>query len=212
MFSVPTRFALLALSMILIGPIASARADGLYGRFDGDVMIGGGVGGGLGFDDGNLAGLATAEFRARYLDAVGPFALLEAWGDGWARVLVGVDIRPLFPTLFLLNVFTGNEWVDLAIQSIGLELGVGLGPFGQPGTAGAAWMVGAGVELPVILPSVFGQGMFLRIAARHTWAGSQDVAAPTGGANDWTISVSWLVRGAVGLGVASLEPRRYRPE
>ena len=210
--SVRAAVALVAGGLSTFGHTGIAHADGLYGRFDGDVMIAGGVGGGVAVDRDEVSGLVTAEFRARYLDAVGPFALVEGWSSGWARVVVGVDVRPLFPTLFLLNAFTGNEWLDLTLQSLGLELGVGVGPLGGPDEVGAAWVVGMAAEFPVVLPSVFGQGMFFRLAARHTTAGSQDVAAPSSGASDWTVTLSWLIRGSVGLGVASLEPRRYRPD
>ena len=204
--------AVLLCSIVITCPAAPALADGLYGRFDGDVMIAGGVGTGAGFAEGDVTWLATAEVRARYLDSVGPFALLEGWGDGGARVLVGVEVRPLFPSVFLLNASSGDEWLDLAVQSVGLELGVALGPFGTEGSAGAAWVFGAAFELPIIVPSMFGQGMFLRVAARHVAIGSQDLAAPSGGASDWTLTASWVVRGSVGLGFASREVPRYRPD
>jgi len=128
------------------------RVEPSYGRIDGDVTLVFAAGGVIA----DRGPRAEAELRLRYLESAGLFASYE---DGPLvgasskppRVLaVGLELRPMFLFRWLEGLETDRARVDLALDSIGLELGV---VFSQP--SGAAFasrpgaQVGLGVELPI---------------------------------------------------------------
>lgn len=194
-------------------PGPASPADGLYGRFDGDLVLSVGVSGGPVFDRGFRGGLVELDLRARYLDAAGlvvapawfhdpAFPLREAIDDGAGRLFVGLEVRPFFPARFLLDLWTGSRWTDLLIDSIGVELGVVVGPFGAPGTSdGVAFAWGAGVELPLLTSDQLAHGLRLRLAVRRVTSRSGDQAGPEGERHsDWTLLTGLVFRGLADLG------------
>ncbi|MBW2462285.1 MAG: hypothetical protein JRH11_11620 [Deltaproteobacteria bacterium] len=184
--------------------------DGAYGRLDGDVMLSFGLGGGPvvgGTGDAAFLG----EFRARYLDMVGVFVAPElrlGAGGEEGRIALGVELRPLWPIRFFLNGFSGNEWLDLFIESVSAEVGVAILPLGDGVGAGLA--LGFGIDVPILVPSVFADGLFLHLGGRHVRAGAADQAGPgSGGISDWLISFVLTLKVGVDTGVVGLEPPRY---
>jgi hypothetical protein len=109
----------------------SAKPDTTYGRIDGDVGIVFGVGVAVGPD----APRGALDLRFRYLETAGIFFSYEdgaLFGNAAEPVRVlagGLELRPLFLGRWLTGREIGNARLDLAIDSLGFELG---GFFGQP--------------------------------------------------------------------------------
>jgi hypothetical protein len=104
-------------------PEPRPATDGVYGRFNGDLDFGAGLGAEL--DEGALRGalrvslhyLSTAGLYVSYRDALGDEAELR-------RVLsLGVDMRPAFIPRWSKNLDRGPSFLDLAIDSVSLGLG-----------------------------------------------------------------------------------------
>ena len=140
---------------LVAGPswAAEEHADTTYGRIEGDLAVVAGVGAAVGA----RGPRGAADLRLRYLDTVGVWGTYE---DGVMlgsaseprRVLsTGVELRPLFLARWLQGAELGLGRVDLAIDSLGLEIGAFFaqpqgGAFGQrPGL-----QLGLGLELPVL--------------------------------------------------------------
>jgi hypothetical protein len=127
--------------------------DPSYGRIDGDLDVGFGVGSVIA--SGGLR--AEAELRLRYLETAGVFVTYEdAEFLGLAseprRVLAtGLELRPLFLFRWLKGREEQRARLDLTLDSIGLELGT---TFEQPAGGGFAsrsgFEVGVGIELPIL--------------------------------------------------------------
>jgi hypothetical protein len=172
---------------------AAARGpgDGLYGRYDRPFTLAFGAGGGVAAEAGAASGVAVGELRLRHLDVAGPFVSLAFGPEAAGHAVAGVEIRPLFPLLFLENAFTGREVLDLFLQSLGVELGVAVTPFGSGMGAGLAWGVAA--EVPLVPPSVWGQGVWLRLGLRQVRAPTAFQGGPERSASGWlgyaTVSV-----------------------
>ena len=100
-----------------------ATADGVYGRFDGDLDLGLALGAEFG-----SAGHAAPAVRAsaHYFSIAGVYVAgrLEA-GDESAPSLfgVGVDLRPLFVPRWAKGYETGPGLLDLTLDSLSLSLG-----------------------------------------------------------------------------------------
>jgi hypothetical protein len=206
-----------ALALCLSPTLAHAdEGDGVYDRFDRDLTIATDVGGGLVLDGVDPRPTLTADLRFRIIDAAGP-AIGLRWGpagdggSGHGHVFVGVELRPLFPALFLLDLSTGNEWVDLFVQSVGIELGAALFPF--DGDFGVGLAVGLSLSVPLLLPSktrgTF-QSIALRLGARRIDATAAFQGTPTEDRSEWTVSAALSFAFAARLGAASWEPPRYR--
>ena len=191
---------------------SAQQRDGAYGRLDGDVALSVGVNGGVVLDDRvhpSVTGSASLELRARILDSGGLFAAGEWRPEGDSRVIVGVDLRPLFLGRFLLGLESGFQWFDLLLDSIGIDVGAAIGPFDRDVGAGVA--IGFGLDVPLYLPERTSGGVFLRLGARYVTASALDQAAPRGGTTDWVFLAGLDVRAFVQTGLASWEPPRYRP-
>ena len=203
----------LVFALALSTRTASAQQrDGAYGRLDGDVALSVGVNGGVVLDDRvhpSVTGSASLELRARILDSGGLFAAGEWRPEGDSRVIVGVDLRPLFLGRFLLGLESGFQWFDLLLDSIGIDVGAAIGPFDRDVGAGVA--IGFGLDVPLYLPERTSGGVFLRLGARYVTASALDQAAPRGGTTDWVFLAGLDVRAFVQTGLASWEPPRYRP-
>jgi hypothetical protein len=109
----------------------SAKPDTTYGRIDGDIGLVLGVGITVGPD----APRGTVDLRFRYLETAGLFFDYEEgaiFGNGAEPVRVlagGFELRPLFLGRWLTGHEIGNARLDLALDSLGFELG---GFFAQP--------------------------------------------------------------------------------
>jgi hypothetical protein len=136
-----------------VAPPASTKPDTTYGRIDGDI----GIVVGVGVTVGPQAPRLTADLRFRYLDTAGLFFTYE---DGAmfgtaaepVRVLAGgLEIRPLFLGRWLTGRELGIARLDLALDSLGIELG---GFFAQPQgeTFGErpGLQAGLAIELPLL--------------------------------------------------------------
>ena len=196
---------------MLVAPDARADGgDGLYGRFDGDLVLSAGLGGGVTLDDdGGATGLV--DLRARFLDTGGLFIAPQLGPGGSLRVVTGVEVRPLFPVRFLLGAWSGIPFWDLLVDSIGFELGVALDRLGSD-ERGAGLSLGFGLDAPLVLPSGDANGLFLRLGARHVRAGPADLNGPAGGGADWVLYAALTYRGMASLGLAAREPPRFRPD
>jgi len=191
--------ALVALCVGAQPAIASAAegrgADGLYGRFDGDLAIAAAAGATLG----PRGPRATGDLRLRYLSTAGIFASYE---DGPAigssadprRVLaLGLELRPLFLARWATDREIGSPRLDLFIDSLGLELGVAFTqPEGARFGARPCLQLGLGVELP-IFPRASGPFVALHGGAR--WSDAALSGGPTSGPGDralyLTIAIGW---------------------
>jgi hypothetical protein len=201
----------LAGACALASPARADEGDTVYRRLDADLVLGLGLGGGIALGDPaspDLAGAATVELRARILDTGGLFVAPEWRPEGVSRVLVGADFRPLFLMRFLNNLQSGNAWLDLLVDSIGLDLGVAFGPLS--GDVGLALAVGGGLDVPLFAPEGVRGGVFLRLATRWVGAHASDQLAPPGGADDVSVLAVLSIRGLVNLGLARWEGARYR--
>ena len=137
-----TRRAIVAL--LLVGSTAHAgdAKDGAHGRVDGDMAVEIGAGG----DFGPRAPRAVFDLRFRYLSMAGVFGAYE-----WERALAtGIELRPLFLAKWFTGRYSGNAYLDLALDSIGLELGAAfLQPNGRHLESKPGLQVGLGFEIPV---------------------------------------------------------------
>lgn len=205
--------------MVLLLWSALAQADdgdGVYDRFDRDLTIAADVGGGVVLDGVDPRATLTADLRFRIIDAAGP-AIGLRWGpadgpgSGHGHVFVGVELRPLFPALFLLDLSTGNEWVDLFVQSFGIELGAALFPFDDDFGVGLA--VGLSIAVPLLLPSKTTgpfQSISLRLGGRRVDATASFQGTPEIDRSEWTVSAALSFAFAARIGAAAWEPPRYR--
>lgn len=199
--------------LALLATVAPARADEgdtVYGRLDGDLVLSAGIGGGIALHDRvhpDVTGTTTIELRARLLDTGGLLIAPEWRPEGDSRVVVAVDVRPVFLARLLMNHESGDRWLDLFVDSIGLDLGLAIGPLSSEVGLGAA--VGLGVDVPLFVPDGVRGGLFLRLAARWVGALASDQLAPPGGTNDLAVLAVLTVRGTASLGIARWEPARY---
>lgn len=205
-----SRLATALASVVLVGTTAQAQeGDGLYGRFDASTSVVLGAGASIGFgDDGRSAG-AVVDARVRVLDAGGVGFTLHTDGAGVARLVSGIELRPFFPALFLQDLFTGRPYVDLLVQSLGIDLGVDVGlASGAP--LGFAW--GFSIEVPLLTPEHFAHGLGLRLGLRRSRL-LTDSRPNTGVATDldtWTGYALLCVGLDAGNAVADWEPPRHR--
>jgi len=145
----------------------SASGDGVYGRFDGDVEVGLGLGAEL--DPGaerRFAARADLHYFAMAGAYFGYADALRTSDDperSERRLALGVDLRPLFIPRWALDMQQGPAFVDLTLDSISLGMGVfwaepGGGAFGDQrgfeaslgfglpltGSAGGPWLEARG--------------------------------------------------------------------
>jgi hypothetical protein len=185
-----------------VAPTTARAEDGVYGRFEGDLVVTAGLGGGVA-PARPWAGIMAAEVEALYLDSAGLIATTERVGQTLGFTL-GVKLRPLFLARFFSNVWTGNSFVDLLMDSLGLELGTWLGPVTQG--AGSALWLGTGIEVPL---GIRRQGLHLRLSARYVHTRADDLAAPDTASTGMRFLITLVYAGVLDSGVASRE--RPRP-
>ncbi|MGE0784596.1 MAG: hypothetical protein AB7S26_02835 [Sandaracinaceae bacterium] len=210
----------LALALLCVASampsVARADGDGVYGRFDGDLVFDAALGAGVGLTDASSAMSSsstqvdfapTLELRLRYLDTAGIMSALEVRPDGLSRVVLGIDLRPLFLARFFLGAMFFDRYWDIWLDSIGLDLGVALTPLDE--RVGAALAVGFGFDVPLVF---FGESidlLALRVSARHTASIQSDRFGPGVPVNDWFVGGAIVLRLGARLGAASWGPPAY---
>ncbi len=202
----------------LLGTFSAAsaqRGDGAYRRFDADATLGIEAGANV-LDSGSFE--AGAELRLRILNAGGPF-LAGAFGSRGVSLAVGVELRPLWPALFLIDMSTGRERLDLFLQSLSVDLGVEFAPLAGASDefagaeVAAAFTWGVGIGVPLLTRSRREgslAGLDLRFFVRRTrfdraQLGVGDRALPS----VWRVGVRLALDFDLGVG-ASAEPARWR--
>jgi hypothetical protein len=174
-------------------PPASTKPDTTYGRIDGDI----GLVVGLGVTVGPRSPRASAELRVRYLETGGLFFTYEdGFGDGAEPVRVlagGLELRPLFLGRWLTGRELGNPRLDLAIDSLGFELGGFLAqPQGEVFGQRPGLQAGLGLELP-LLPRASGPwiGVHGGIRFSDNALGGGPTSDPADRAFYLSITLSW---------------------
>jgi hypothetical protein len=172
-----------------------ADDDPSHGRLEGDV----GLVAGAGVAAVSGGARAAAEIRLRYLETAGVFATYEdgpltGSGPEPIRVLAtGLELRPLFLFRWLKGFETPRARVDLALDSMGLELGA---VFLQPSGGGFASIpgleVGLGVELPVLASAT---GPWVGLHGGLRWSdqalGSGQIRGPDDRSLYLAVTVAW---------------------
>lgn len=159
-----------------------AEADGVYGRFDGDLVLSAELMGAWGDTPTGGAGAASAAVRARFMDMTG-LAL------GYDRAIsaqrhdalwLAVDFRPAWLARTNYDWEQGPRWLDLMVDSIGVDLGVAWLRPGEPvrSGGGVGFALGGGFEVPLVWAR--GDGVMLRFALRWITSRPWD-AQGTGG-------------------------------
>lgn len=171
-------------------PARLADHDTADGRFDGDLGLVFGLGATFSGSDPRGA----ADLRLRYLETAGIFASYEeSFGAGPPNpprlVALGLEMRPLFLARWVTGTDFGLAWPDLALDSLGLELGAVFepsgGPFSRPGL-----QVSLGLELP-LLAKTTGPWLALHGGGRFTEASLGGVSIPRGSEAFLEITVAW---------------------
>ena len=190
-----TVHALMLAALGTPGAPPEAPVDTTYGRIDGDIglVLGAGV---------TVAGRgprATVDMRLRYLDTVGAFAtyedgpLVSSHTDPRRVIATGLELRPLFLARWLRGAETGIARLDLAIDSIGIDIGAFFAqPEGAPLGARPGFQIGLGMELP-ILPRASGPWIGIHGAARWSDAalGGDILRGPSDRALVLSITLAW---------------------
>ena len=182
----PRPFAM-ALAVAMLAP-ASALADGLHGRFDGDLELRVGAGAAIAAGGPMLA----ADVAARYLCTAGVFVhYADAIGTRGPRVersiAAGVELAPLFLARYANNLEGGPPRLDLLLDSIAFGVGAfwAAPPHGAFG-ATPGLELSLGLAIP-ILPRA--TGPFLRVRGALRWRDADLAPGPE--------SASFIDRGAL---------------
>lgn len=211
--------AVFSLAVALAAPTSAhaqlreAEPSGSYGRLSHDLAMSitalGGVAGPDVFDSHASLSLA-GELRARILDSGGLVAAIDARPDTHVRAFFGVDLRPLFLARFFTVSMSDDRFVDLLIDSIGLDVGVTLLPLGD--ALGAAFSIGGGLDVPLAFFDSESNGLFLRLGARGTFANAGSIGGPnvTGSVADIVVHAGLGIRFLGATGLSNWEPTRYR--
>lgn len=203
--------ALLALTAVIASaPRAFAQdGDGVYGRFDSSTSVV--IAGGGAYDFTNARVGAMVDARVRVAESFGLVATLHTEHPGRARVFTGLELRPLFPALFLQQLSTGRAFVDLLIQSFAVELGVDL-TVDRPVPVSFTW--GLAIEIPILSPERFAHGLGIRLGARHSRTFRDGRPNPGLAADDtaWTGYAMLSIGFDAGQAVANWEPPRHRDD
>ena len=188
---------LLALATTSIASTASALdgPDTSHGRIDGDLS----ASLALGATFGARTPRAALDLRLRYLWTAGVFATYEDGplvGSSSAprRAFAGgIELRPLFLAKWLQGKETGNAYLDLTIDSLGLELGaVFLQPVGTSFGSKPGLQAGLGLQVP-IFPRATGPVIGLHGGAR--WSNAMlaggDAETPSDRSLFFLLTVGW---------------------
>ncbi len=188
--------AVAAFGSLLSRPaVAQGSFEPTYGRVSGDVCVVAGVGAAVA----SRGARGEGELRVRYLDSAGLFvtyedSLLSNAGVEPRRVLSGgVELRPLFLYRWLRGLETQRGYLDLAIDSIGLELGAFLAaPSAAPSDFRPGFELGLGIEFPFQANAT---GLWVGVHGGVRWADQPSAFGSTDGPNAraayLTITLAW---------------------
>lgn len=204
----------------LIAPGARG-VDTSYGRLAGDMAVSAGLGAAFG----PRSPRAAVDLRLRYLSTAGVYATYEDGAligdssDPRRALSTGIELRPLFLARWLQGWEWGSPYPDLALDSLGLELGLVLiEPLGdRPASAGAdrgfaskpALQAGIGLEVP-LLPRASGPLIGVHGAVRWSDAalGGEPIAGPSDRAFCLLVTLGWQqLFGAHVVDLADRAPR-----
>jgi hypothetical protein len=195
------RFRLLLAALVLVAASSAREAraadaqDTTDGRIDGDLS----ASAGLGATFGPRGPRAAVDLRLRYLWTAGIFATYEdgplLGGSAAPRRAFagGVELRPVFLARWLQGKELGNPYLDLTIDSLGLELGaVFLQPEGARLGARPGLQAGLGLQVPV-LPHATGPLVGLHAGARWSDAvlGGRAIEGPSDRALYLLVTLGW---------------------
>ena len=183
----------------LLAAEGAARADGVvdpsYGRVEGDLTLVAGLGATVAEGGSRPEG----ELRVRYLESLGLFGAYEdaplvGASSEPRRVLVGgLEVRPLFLYRWLQGHETQRAWLDLAVDSFGIELGaVGMQPAGAGFASDLGVQAGLAFEVP-LLPDATGPWVGLHGGLR--WSEAALTTGSVHGSDDrsafLSITLAW---------------------
>jgi len=192
------------------GGSASAQRgrDGLYGRWDRGLILALGAGPGATWISREADISIVGEGRLLVADVAG-LVLSGRWGpDSGQYLFLGVDLRPLFPAFFFLYKQTWNEFADLMLQSIYVELGAA---FLLDGDRSLGLGVGFGFGIPIYRPLTTLRGLWFRIGTRYIRADPSDRNTQSNvDRSEWTLYLTFVVRLGFKVNIGRWEPARYR--
>lgn len=186
-----TRTPLLAALLALAAPLPAAGQDvgGVYGRLGGDLVLSVEALGAWHSDGAGTSGALSVAARARYLEMTGlALGYDRAFASARRDALwLAVDFRPAWLARFTNDLERGPRWLDLLLDSIGVELGAA---WVRPGEAlghggGFGFVLGGGAELPLVWSR--GDGLMLRVGAR--WISARTWDAQGTGALDGSVEL-----------------------
>lgn len=167
---------------------AQAPPDGIWGRLRADAVFSLEAGGGVAVVADAARPVVSGVFRVRALDTAGLFAAYQYAfvGPRYDALALGVELRPLMLARIFSDAEHGPRWVNLMLDSIGIELG---GAWIRPGDpwgagSGAGFHLGGGVELPFAWNE--GNGLAVRLGVRWTHATGFDAQGPAAAAGATT--------------------------
>ena len=200
----------MALTCLLVAPPASSSAqggDGLYHRWDDDFSLMLGAGGGATHFADEWHATFNAEIHALFFNVGGPM-IAGRWAKGAAReqLIVGVDVRPLFPALFFLYKPTWNEFWDLLIQSLSVELGAA---FILGEDKDVAFALGLAFEIPIARVRGTSHRVALKLATRRIKGPARFLGVDRN-QSEWSVYGAMVWYLGMPIGAASWEPPRYR--
>lgn len=204
---------LAAVLAIVASPAADAAdaQDASHGRIDGDLAVALGAGATLG----PRAPRATADLRFRYLQTAGIFATYEdgpLLGDAEPKraFATGVELRPLFIARWLQGWESGKPYLDLTLDSIGIELGaVFMQPEGARLGSKPGLQAGLGFEVPLFPRAT---GFFVGFHGGARWSdatlGGSAISTAADRSLYLSMTISW--QQIFGAHVVDLGDRRQR--
>jgi len=184
---------------------SAQTGDGIYGRFDSSTAIVFGAGATVATSSGDVAALLDA--RIRIFDAAGLATSFTIAPDTRTTMFAGIELRPLFPGLFLKSMDTRRRFLDLFVQSIGVELGAEMA-LASSAPIGFVW--GLSLEVPIVSPDRFAHGVGLRLGMRHTAYFGDSRPNPATDESIYRLYALLAVGFDAGSAVADWEPIRHR--
>jgi hypothetical protein len=159
----------------LPGTAYGSDNDGFYDRFNGDLVLT--LESNLGVLDSpqGLRPYASVAARARYLGMIGLALAYDRTlsGPRTDALWLATDFRPFMAARINFDMQHGPRWLDLTLDSIGLDLGVAWLRPGEPlrQGGGLGLVLGTGIELPLTWKD--GRAVLLRLEGRwissHPW-------------------------------------------
>ncbi|MDB4943404.1 MAG: hypothetical protein JWP97_2938 [Labilithrix sp.] len=174
---------------------AAGAPDTSYERLEGDLSVAGAVGATFG----PRAPRAALDLRLRYLWTAGIFVtyddgpLLGSAAEPRRALAIGAELRPLFLARWLQGKETGHPRLDLAIDSLGLELGaVFQQPAGESFGSKPGLQAGLGLTIP-FFPRASGLVIGLHGGARWSNAmlSGRDAETPSDRSLFGLVTVGW---------------------